>query len=86
MSKQIKCMYCGVELKDGGACAEDYGLHTPYITDFYDKRVCPRCDMVVTRTNRILKGVIDSNFEPHTLVSLEEHVKMIRNHFSQQQK
>ena len=71
------CIYCGVKLNGKGGCAEDYGLHTPYIEDFYNKQVCPKCDLIVTQTNRLLKRVIDSN-EPDTVIpSLQAHMKIV---------
>ena len=71
------CIYCGEELKEAGACAEDYGLHTPYIKDFYSKRVCAACDLTVTQTDRLLKWVIDSKGDDISIMCLQKHMKRV---------
>ena len=72
-----ECIYCGAQLKGEGGCAEDYGLHTPYFEDFYNKRVCNACDITITQTNRLLKRVIDNRADHNSLLNLQAHMKKV---------
>lgn len=71
------CIYCGKSLlpKEGNN-PEDYGLHTPYI-NFAGKSTCDVCNIVVTQTNRLLKGIIDSNGGAKEIIQLKGHVNML---------
>ena len=56
-------------------------MHTPYIGNFFDLKVCPRCDFTVTQTDRLLKRVIDSGGDDFSLLSLQEHMQYVYEHW-----
>lgn len=74
------CMYCNKKIKTRYDCnnPEDYGLYSKYI-DFSDKVVCPKCDYLVTKTNRYIKRIIDYEFSPLAIKDLEYHISSIND-------
>ena len=69
-------MYCGKEVTDFGDNPEDYGLHKQI--DFSKLCTCNRCNELVTKTNRYIKRVLDTNGQDNTLLDLEAHILSIR--------
>ena len=75
-----KCMYCDRKITNQYDCnnPDDYGLHSKYI-DYSDKVVCPKCDYLVTKTNRYIKRIIDYGFSPLAIKELEFHISSIND-------
>ena len=74
----MKCMYCGKDIKiNESHNPEDFGLHTPYL-DFSNKRTCNDCNALVTIPNRLIKGVLDTNYSEHSLDKLDSYIKLLR--------
>ena len=78
-----KCMYCGKILNGIGGNPNDYGLHSEYV-DFSDKGVCPRCDELVTQTNRCIRDILnhDGNPEPY-FSTLMKHIGDVSDHYDE---
>lgn len=72
-----QCMYCKKELKKEECNnPDDFGLHSEYI-NFSDKVVCPKCNLLVTITNRHLKRIIDSDYNSKNMKELENYILTI---------
>lgn len=74
MNKPKHCCYCFAKLDDYGGYPSDYGLHSMYI-DYSDKSVCPKCNELITLTNRYLAEIVLG--KPHALQHLQRHINSL---------
>ena len=76
------CMYCGKTFRFGlfgGHNPSDFGLHYSD-KDVYGKEyTCLACNNLVTMTNRIIKGVIDSGYSKESLDQLVKQAEWVRD-------
>ena len=76
------CKYCGKVFRFGmmgGHNPSDFGLHYTD-KDVYGKEyTCLACNNLVTVTNRIIKGVIDSGFSKESLDQLVKQAEWVRD-------
>ena len=80
--ESFTCKYCGKTFRfgqSGGHNPSDFGLHYSD-KDVYGKEyTCLACNNVVTMTNRIIKGVIDSGYSKESLEQLVKQVEWVRD-------
>lgn len=74
------CPYCGKRfgMHCGPANPEDYGLHS-FVNWSIVEGTCPKCDSLVTQTNRLIKDVIDNDWSEESLKRLKHHINNISN-------
>ena len=76
------CKYCGKTFRFGmmgGHNPSDFGLHYSD-KDVYGKEyTCLACNNLVTMTNRIIKGVMDSGYSKESLDQLVKQAEWVRD-------
>ena len=76
------CKYCGKTFRfglAGGHNPSDFGLHYSD-KDVYGKEyTCLACNNLVTMTNRMIKGVIDSGYSKESLDQLVKQVEWVQD-------
>lgn len=77
------CKYCGKTFEGWGHDPSDFGLHYN-VADVYDKEfTCASCNSLVTITNRLIKDVLNSNYDEGALTNLAAHVADLKENRDQ---